>query len=108
MTQAEIIAAIAAIRGAEVGPSRFNAQQTSIQLAGREIAHAQGDSVDLRLSRARLIAAGLPSSALVDCRQDWTLLDPVPVSAAHLQAIVQIFAAGPSAPQSPSAKRTRR
>jgi hypothetical protein len=108
MNQAEIIAAIAAIRGAEMAPSKFDAERASVHLAGREIAHAQGEGVDVRLSRARLIAAGLPSSALMDCRQEWTLLDPVPVSAAHLNAIVQIFTAGPGPIQPASAKRTRR
>jgi hypothetical protein len=106
MTQEEIVAAIAAIRGAEMAPSQFAAGRAAVHLAGREIAHAQGEGVDVRLSRARLIAAGLPSSALLECRQDWTLIDPVPVSTAHLRTIVEIFAAGPSHP--PSAKRTRR
>lgn len=106
MTQAEIIAAIAAIRGAEMGPSKFAPERTAVHLGGAEIAHVEGEGVDLRLSRARLIAAGLPASALVDCRKDWTLIDPVPVSADHLRTIVQAFSSG--AVQPPTSKRTRR
>jgi hypothetical protein len=106
MTQAEIIAAIAAIRGAEMAPSRFVAERTAVHLGGVEIAHVEGEGVDVRLSRARLIAAGLPSSALKDCRKDWTLLDPVPVSSDHLRSIVQAFAAGAVLP--PTSKRNRR
>jgi hypothetical protein len=106
MTQAEIIAAIAGIRGAEMAPSKFAAERTAIHLGGVEIAHAEGEGVDVRLSRARLIAAGLPSSALADCRKDWTLLDPVPISTDHLRIIVQAFAQG--AVQPPTSKRTRR
>lgn len=106
MTQAEIIAAIAAIRGAEMGPSQFASERTAVHLGGAEIAHAEGEGVDVRLSRARLVAAGLPASALMDCRKDWTLLDPAPISADHLRVIVQAFAAGAVTP--PTSKRTRR
>lgn len=106
MTQAEIIAAIAAIRGAEMGSSQFSAGRPAVHLGGCEIAHIEGEGVDVRLSRARLIAAGLPSSALMDCRKDWTLLDPAPISAEHLRAVVQAFASGAVLP--PTSKRTRR
>lgn len=106
MTQAEIMAAIAAIRGAELAPSKFASDRTAVHLGGVEIAHAEGEGVDIRLSRARLIAAGLPSSALAECRKDWTLLDPVPVSAENIRAIVQAFAGGAVLP--PTSKRTRR
>jgi hypothetical protein len=106
MTQAEIIAAIAAIRGAEMSPSKFAPERAAVHLGGVEIAHVEGDGVDVRLSRARLIAAGFPSSALLDCRKDWTLIDPVPVSTDHLRAVVQAFSAGAVIP--PTSKRTRR
>ena len=106
MTQAEIIAAIAAIRGAELAPSKFAADRSAVHLGGAEIAHPEGEGVDVRLSRARLLAAGLPHSALMDCRKDWTLLDPIPISADHLRSIVQAFASGAVTP--PTSKRTRR
>jgi hypothetical protein len=106
MTQAEIMAAIASIRGAEMAASLDDIERTSVRLGGREIAHAREDGVDVRLSRARLIAAGFGHSALKDCRQEWTLLDPVPVSADHLRAMVQILASGPQS--QPAGRRGRR
>jgi hypothetical protein len=106
MTQAEIMAAIASIRGAEMAPSQFAGDRTAIHLGGREIAHVEGEGVDIRLSRARLIALGLGGHALKDCRRDWTLLDPVPVSAEHLRAMVQALASGPQ--NQPVGKRGRR
>lgn len=104
--QTDIIEALAGIRGAELAPSKFNVERTAVFLAGVEIAHVEGEGVDLRLSRARLIALGISAAALLDCRRDWTLVDPAPLTADQLRTISSTFASGTA--HVSSQKRIRR
>ena len=106
MTQAKILEALLAIRGAQLEPSRFNASRSAVVLSGGEIAHEEDAFVDVRLSRARLLSGGVEPAALLNCRKDWTLLNPAELSSQSIEGIVKMLSGGGQQPS--YRKRTKR